>query len=60
MLENHVNDLKRSDLNMQQNFDDVEQYGKNLRLPIDGITVKNNESVDLALDDVKNIRGSWY
>ena len=50
MLKNHVMELKRSNLNMQQNLEDVEQYG---RRRIDGVTVKNNESVDLILEDVK-------
>ena len=53
MLQNHVMELKRSNLNMQQNLDDVEQYGRRLCLRIDGVTVKNNESADLILEDVK-------
>ena len=38
---------------MQQNLDDVKQYGRRLCLRIEGVTVKNNESADLILEDVK-------
>ena len=53
ILQNHVMELRRSNLSMQQNLDDVEQYGRRLCLRIDGVTVKNNESADLILEDVK-------
>ena len=52
--QNHVAELKHSNLNMQQNLDDIEQYSRRLRLQVDVIFVKNNESVNSILNDVKN------
>ena len=44
MLQNHAMDLRRLNLNMQQNLDDVAQYGGRLCLQIYEVTVKNNKS----------------
>ena len=54
MIQNRVAELKHSNLNMQQNLDDIEQYSRRLWLQIDVIFVKNNESVNSIFNDVKN------
>ena len=54
MIQNLVAELKHSNLNMQQNLDDIEQYSRRLWLQIDVIFVKNNESVNSIFNDVKN------
>ena len=54
MIQNRVAELKHSNLNIQQNLDDIEQYSRRLWLQIDVIFVKNNESVNSIFNDVKN------
>ena len=54
MIQNRVAELKHSNLNMQQNLDDIEQYSRRLWLQIDVIFVKNSESVNSIFNDVKN------
>ena len=54
-LQNHVMELKYSNLNLQQNLGHVEQYGRRLCLQIDGVTVRNNESANSILDNVKTM-----
>ena len=48
-------ELEHSNLNMQQNLDDVEQCERRHCLRINGVTVRNNESASSTLDDVKTM-----
>lgn len=45
--------MKRLNLSLEQNLDDVEQCGRRLCLWIKGISVKNNKSADSILGHVK-------
>lgn len=55
MLQNHAIELRRLNLNMQQNLDDVEQCERRLCLRINGVSLRNNESASSTLDDVKTM-----
>ena len=48
-------ELEHSNLNMQQNLDDVEQCERRHCLRTNGVTVRNNESASSTLDDIKTM-----
>ena len=48
-------ELEHSNLNMQQNLDDVEQCERRHCLRTNGVTVRNNESASATLGDIKTM-----
>ena len=44
MLKHQVSELRRSNISNQNNHRELEQYGRHLCLPIDGVPTKISES----------------
>ena len=55
LLQKHVSELKHINIKMQEIIDDNEQYGRRLCLRFDGIPLKENETSNMVLEDVKNL-----
>ena len=52
-----MSELRKLNLDNQENNEELEQYGRRLCLCIDGIPLKNNETSEDVLDSVKNLFG---
>ena len=55
MFQKQVMELKHANIKMQEQIDDNEQYGRRLCLRFDGVPVKEKETSDMVLEDMKNI-----
>ena len=55
MLKHQVSKSKRLNISNQNNYEELEQYGRRLCLRIDGVPTKANESSDDVLDSVKSL-----
>ena len=55
MLQQHVSELRKLNIDNQAKNEELEQFGRRLCLHIDGIPLKNNETREDVLDSVKNL-----
>ena len=55
MLQQQGSELRKLNFDNQAKNEELEQYGRRLCLLIDGIPLKNNETIEDVLDSVKNV-----